>query len=62
MSPDQEDYLFGFKWGPAHIHRICHIEGKGRLLSVKTEHGCIEVWISEKGKSLRAFRDGRELS
>lgn len=56
------EHRFGFTWGPMQVHRIMHLPGKGRLLSIKTEHGCIEVWVSDKGRSLRAFRDGRELS
>ncbi len=59
MSDSVTDY--GFTWGPAEITRMCHIPGRGRLLGVRTEHGSLQILISEKGRKLRVWNDNKEL-
>lgn len=61
MSGDRA-YQFGFQWGPTWVTRIGHIAGRGRLLEIKTDHAKVEIWVSEKGRKVRVWRDGKELA
>ena len=49
---------YGFDWGPLSVERLVHVEGRGRVLEVKTEHRTLQVYCSEAGRSLRVFRVG----
>lgn len=66
MATDEQT-RFGFKWGQIEVARLASFvrrEGKGatRILRVKTEAGKeIEIYVSPTGRSLRVFRDGKEL-
>lgn len=52
---------YGFRWGPIEVIRCTEIDG-AVALRVETFGGeGIEVYSSPKGKSLRVFRDGKEL-
>lgn len=60
---------FGFTWGPCEVIRACHVEGRGYSIIVKTtEHREVEIYVSEKGHSLKVFersdarRVGRDWS
>lgn len=46
---------FGFDWGPLSVTRLTHVEGRGRVLEVKTAHRTLQVYVSEAGRSLRVF-------
>lgn len=56
---------YGFQWGPLEVTRIAHFEPrKGRecyVLAVETEHGALNVYVSKTGRSMRVFREGKEL-
>jgi hypothetical protein len=52
---------YGFKWGPAEIVRLIAVPGRGRVLSVKTDHAELQILISEKGRKLRVWRGNQEL-
>ena len=53
---------FGFQWGPAQVVRTVHVEGRGRVITIYTGHRTLEVFVSEKGRSIRCHLDGRELT
>ena len=55
-------YQFGFKWGPMWVTRIARLGTRGRVLQVRTDHRKIEVFVSDKGRSIRVWRDGKELT
>jgi len=46
---------FGFEWGPMRVVRAVHIEGRGRVIVVATDHAEMEVFVSEKGRKIRAY-------
>lgn len=46
-------YPYGFEWGPMTVTRICHIEGRGYVLEVKTDHRSVQIYVSEKGRVLK---------
>lgn len=50
-------------WGPMAVTAIAHIEKRGYVLFVETEarERPLEVYVSEKGRNIRVWRDGREL-
>lgn len=56
--------LYGFTWGPMTVERAASLSGKWRELRVFTDaHDGIVVYVSEAGRSVRAFdaRTGREM-
>lgn len=56
---------YGFRWGPANVSRIIHHRlGKRELyvLQIKTDHHNLQVSVSGKGRSVRAWLDGTELT
>ena len=50
--------------GPVEVEYLAHIEGRGyalRIRPVGRAHPDLEVWVSEKGRSIRCWLDGKEL-
>lgn len=43
---------FGFDWGPIKVERLCHVEGRGYSLEVRTDHARVQLGISEKGRKI----------
>ena len=62
----QGDNQFGFTWGNMEVTRTTHIEGRGRVVSVravgKSYADGVEVYMSEGGRSIRVWHKGRELT
>lgn len=52
---DAEVTRYGFDWGPAKIERITHIEGRGRVMEIRTDHARIQVYITEKGRKIDTY-------
>lgn len=52
---------YGFTWGPMELTRICHVEGRGYVLEVKTDSKNLQIYVSEKGRSVRAWLDHEPL-
>jgi hypothetical protein len=52
-TPDIERY--GFAWGPMIVERSAHIEGRGYILTVKTDHARVEVYVTEKGRKINVY-------
>ena len=56
MKPPEDRLTqYGFTYGPAEVTRMCHIEGRGRVLQVKTPHAELQVLVSEKGRRITAY-------
>lgn len=53
---------YGFMWGPMEVHRIVHIEGRGYVLGVDAPGGRLQIYVSEKGRSVRVWKDNVELT
>jgi len=53
---------YGFSWGPMKVTRLAHIEGRGYALGVAVGKRRLQVWVSEKGRSVRVFDGNKELS
>lgn len=52
----------GFTFGPMEVARIMDVDGRGCVLGVKSVAGVqLQVFVSTKGKSVRVWRDGKEL-
>ena len=51
---------FGFTWGPMKVTRFATLP-KHRALGVETDHAEVQVYVSNGGRSIRVFKDGREL-
>lgn len=60
-----ETNLYGFRWGNVEVTRMTDIAGRGKTLSVrpvgKSYGDGITVYVSEGGRSVRAFKGSREL-
>lgn len=58
-------HQFGFEWGPINVTRAAHWSpSKGReafVIRVETSAGPLDIYASKTGRSLRVFRDGKEL-
>ncbi len=55
---------YGFAWGPATVERVATIERAGkvyRVLQISSGGHLLNIYISPQGRSLRVFKDGREL-
>lgn len=50
---------YGFDWGPMQVNRTAHIEGRGYVVTVKTAHAEIQVYVTEKGRKVEAYRPGQ---
>jgi hypothetical protein len=44
---------YGFRWGPVAVDRLAHVEGRGRVIEVRTDHARIQVYVSEAGRVIR---------
>lgn len=53
MSDERTQY--GFTFGPAKVERVCHVEGRGRVLEIHTPHARLQVYISEAGRKIKAY-------
>jgi hypothetical protein len=53
---------YGFSWGPVRIHRTAHIDGRGWIITIWTDSKELEVYVTEKGRNIRVWRDGKELT
>ncbi len=63
MAADHHD-PYGFTWGPMRVQRITAIDrsnGTYRVLGVHCGGRPLEIYVSPTGRSVRVFRDGREL-
>lgn len=61
MTPEENYYSrFGFVWGPMRVERLAHLEGRGRVISVKAGSKELQVYVSEKGRRVRVFEVGGE--
>lgn len=60
MSGDG-DTRWGFIWGVAKVARVMQYRGS-RILAIDTLHRHLEISISPTGRSVRVWRDGKELS
>lgn len=52
---------YGFTWGPMEVTRVCVLGRKGYILQIKTDNKSLAVYVSEKGRSVRVFLDGKAL-
>ena len=52
---------FGFDWGPVNVVRIANYKPrKDRETFVVGVNG-VDIYVSKTGRSVRVFRDGKEL-
>lgn len=65
-TADEDRY--GFRWGPMVVQRAAEfprgdVDKPTRCLRVITDTGAeVEVYVSPTGRSLRVYRDGKELT
>ena len=57
---EPEARQYGFRWGQVDVVRNMEYRGL-RSLSIVTEHAEIEIGVSAGGRSIRVYRDGKEL-
>jgi len=56
---------YGFQWGPATVERASLIRRQGgmyRVLQITAGGHLLNIYISPTGRSLRVFKDGKELT
>ncbi len=56
---------YGFTWGPMEVRRLATFKGN-RVLGIYIEddgsqHPRLEIYVSPTGRSVRVWRDGKEL-
>ena len=47
---------YGFQWGPLIVTRMAHITRRGYVLSVETPHQSMQVYVTEKGRKIKAMK------
>ena len=47
---------FGFMWGPMVVERLAHIEGRGRVLEIRTNDVRLQIHVTEKGKKINVHQ------
>lgn len=53
---------FGFKFGPGEYIRMAELGDGSTCVRVQPDAGKpVEIYVSPKGRSVRVFRDGKEL-
>jgi hypothetical protein len=52
---------FGFNWGPVKVTRIAHFEPRRGRESYILDVNGLDIYVSKTGRSVRVFRDGKEL-
>jgi hypothetical protein len=53
-------WRYGFRWGPLVVERLAHVEGRGYVLAIRTERESMQVYVSEKGRTMRAYEPVRQ--
>lgn len=48
---------FGFNWGPVRVTRLATLPRGAHIVDVNG----VEIYVSKTGRSVRVFRDGKEL-
>lgn len=66
MNPRQADEeRFGFRWGQVVVTRLAELPKKQKVIGIGTggiaTRPEIEVYVSKTGRSIRVFRNGKEL-
>lgn len=55
IREDRCEIPYGFRWGPFDVERLAHIEGRGYVICIRTDHGSMQISVSEKGRVIRAY-------
>ena len=62
---DLEGVQYGFKWGPLEVLRTMEFKGTHVVeiapVNESTRKNAVTVYVSKTGRSVRVFRDGKEL-
>ncbi len=46
--------VYGFDWGPMSVQRLTHLEGRGYVLEIRTDHARLQVHVTEKGRRIHS--------
>lgn len=46
---------YGFNWGPMKVERLIHVEGRGYVLEIRTEHATVQIHVTEKGRKIKPY-------
>jgi hypothetical protein len=49
MTTEDDIWKYGFRWGPMIVTRIAHIDGRGYVIEVATDHKAMQILVTEKG-------------
>ena len=64
MSDFNEDD-FGFRWGPITVQRYAQLNDRNgpiRVLGIESDKAStLHIYVSPTGRSVRVFRNGKEL-
>jgi hypothetical protein len=52
---------YGFTWGPMTVTRLTEIDGSV-CLGVDSEHHKLQITVSPQGRSVRVWKDHREMT
>lgn len=53
---------FGFTWGPCEVQRAFEVNGQICIRLLTDAGHRIDVYVSQAGRSVRVWRDGKKLS
>lgn len=52
---------YGWRWGPMEVTRMAHIDGRGYVVGLDTPSRRVQIYVSEAGRSVRFWVDGKEV-
>jgi len=55
---ESEAQMYGFRWGPMDVTRAAHLEGRGYVVHITTDHLQVEVYVSEQGRRYTVVTNG----
>jgi hypothetical protein len=56
MTDTEDDaWRYGFRWGPMKVTRLAHIDGRGYVIEVATDHKAMQILVSEKGYKIKPY-------
>jgi len=60
FPPEDVDTSFGFKWRGVEVERLAIVRG-AKVLGIKVNNTKVEVYVSPTGRSVRVWKNGKEL-
>jgi hypothetical protein len=55
VTTEDDIWKYGFRWGPMTVERLAHIDKRGYVLQIKTDHQSLQIHVTEKGYKIKTY-------